>query len=981
MQHPINKIDRAKVEELLGSLFTPNHPANEITVQWIGYGGGKLKDASDAEIAQMLDGLLQGGHIEFGEYEDAMLPPGDDVAGAGNRNLCAGEYQEPDDYEKLAAAPAESPVVAGLTCSVFTVPEGAKPIGKKVFLEGGEYRSKTMGSFDRLQCTTTTFASARELADFIRRAGANQHLTAGVCADEKAWVVPDGMAPEGDAGLPVIPRNNTTFTFPTGGAFMVIDSDNLNLLRVGPTEALLTAAPILANYARIEASSTGANIYGTDGTEYRGLTGQHTIFHVANGSDIPRALGVLHQHCFIAGYGIPRLAKDGTFLERSPVDRQMQIAVQPLYLRATCEEGLEQHKEVEYHLGIEVLDTRAALPNLTTEEEKQYKAAVEDLRRSLLGKSQKVRNAYKREKIDQLVARGVLEGDAEEAVEAAINKCHTLSLDWPIIASDGEETTVGGILMQGSEAWHGRTVRDPLEPDYGSDTVAKVYFNDKTVVINSMAHGGRAFMLQVDRPSAEDSFAEMAAVSSGVEINMDNAERTARIAELMQRAQQDNNALAFAIHYDGKLKYGGDTGKWYAYKDGRWVPDELGKVGHLIRIMCRGIGGAKAKETKHHNAIEAMCKKDPVFAVKASQTFDRDNYLLNTSQGVINLRTGKMLEHSPDLYVTKATRVAPSIEGGTRFLQFLDEITLGDLELIEFLQVSLGACLSGAVESHWLLFWIGTGRNGKNTLGDLVMWIMGDYAKKIPATTLMAKDHEGHPTEMASLLGVRLGVSSEIEQGAFWQEAKVNELTGDGTISARFMRQDFFEFERTHKHLIYGNNRPRLKTVTDALKARIKIVPFKASFLGREDPELPAKLQAEAGFVLTWLIEGHRKWLAAGRKLPTCAAVDAESADYFDNQSVVEMWVAEHLQAVPDDGRPGRRWPAAKSLYDDYSKWKVDRGEKPLSMSLWGEAMTKRFDKIRADGIRYMGCLLDPQRFHERALVNFGDDSRGETLA
>ena len=624
-----------------------------------------------------------------------------------------------------------------------------------------------------------------------------------------------------------------------------------------------------------------------------------------------------------------------------------------------------------------MLDTRAVLPDLTEEEEAEYKAKVQEVRKSMLGETKKVRAAYTKARVEKLVADGMPEDAAEDAVKAALGKTHTLAPEWPIVASDGTETTVGAILEAGAEVWHLRTCCDPLEPEYGSSTVAKVFFNSDSTIINSMAHGGRIFVLAKVKESAEEAFGDDLASTPS---QSDAAKVEAAKALIAGNANQDRHALAFTALYADKLLYAHDTGKWYGYRDGRWLADELGKVRNLIRGACRR-GSAKAKTAAHHSAVESMCKAAPEFAVMASATFDRNNYLLNTPGGVVDLLTGNLLPHAPELMLSKVARVTPALgEHAPVFDKFIDEITDGDTELAYFLKVSLGACLSGAVESHWLLFWIGTGRNGKNTLGDLVMWIMGEYAKKVPATVLMAKEHEGHPTEMANLMGARLCVSSEIEQGAFWQEAKLNELTGDGTISARFMRQDFFEFFRTHKHLVFGNNRPRLKTVTEALKARIKIVPFKVSFVGREDPDLPTKLQAEAPAVLQWLIDGHLEWLRLGKRLPKCAAVEAESANYFDSQSVVEMWMSEHLLVVPDDGRGGRGWPAAKPLYDDYVKWKTDRGEKPQSMTLWGEAMSKRFEKVKAGGyLRYRGCQLDPARFHgdvadAKAAVDFAQE-------
>ena len=313
--------------------------------------------------------------------------------------------------------------------------------------------------------------------------------------------------------------------------------------------------------------------------------------------------------------------------------------------------------------------------------------------------------------------------------------------------------------------------------------------------------------------------------------------------------------------------------------------------------------------------------------------------------------------------ITKCTIAAPDAAGdGSVFRKFMMEITGGDRELVEFLQVSLGACLSGALEDHWMMFWIGEGRNGKNALGDLVEELMGDYALKIPASTLMAKAFEGHSAEVAQLQGARIAMSSEINDGDFWHESRIKELSGDATIRARFMRENFFTFRRTHKHLVYGNHRPQLRSVGDALKSRIKIVPFKVQFTGdREDKSLPGRLRRELGFVLQWLIDGHSKWMAAGKKLPACAAVEAESADYFASQSTPEMWVAERCEILPGDDRTARQLPGSTELYRDYSEWKKARGEQPVSQTRWAQGVMKRFDRLSSTwGLRYKGLRLLP---------------------
>ena len=369
-------------------------------------------------------------------------------------------------------------------------------------------------------------------------------------------------------------------------------------------------------------------------------------------------------------------------------------------------------------------------------------------------------------------------------------------------------------------------------------------------------------------------------------------------ASLLMLKTQDSVAQIFELKQAGKLLFNHSRGKWMEWDGTRWKFEDTEKAFSFVRDLARSVnfGGASSLGSASLcGGVEKFVQASRVFAVEGGE-FDRDNYLLNTPAGTLDLRTGELHQHESKDKITHCTAVAPSAAGDAAFEEFLSEITLGDRELSEFLQVSLGACLSGALEDHWMLFWIGQGRNGKNTLGDLVEDAMGDYAVKIQASTLMAKSFESHPAEIAQLQGARIAISSEIDAGDFWHEARIKELTGDATLRARFMRENFFTFQRTQKHLVYGNCRPQLQSVGSAIKSRIKIVPFKASFLDREDKDLPRRLREELGYVLSWLIEGHSKWLSAGKKLPQCAAVEAESADYFASQSTPEMWLAERCE-------------------------------------------------------------------------------------
>ena len=442
-------------------------------------------------------------------------------------------------------------------------------------------------------------------------------------------------------------------------------------------------------------------------------------------------------------------------------------------------------------------------------------------------------------------------------------------------------------------------------------------------------------------------------MTDGIKLVASNPVATA----LLQNPSEDNVALAFAQAYGGTYVFPHGKDKWCRWDGTRWQEDETKTMLDTIRALTRNYnpgGKAAFARSGFFSGVERILQTDRAFSRRLAD-FDRNNYLLNTPEGTYDLHTGERREHDPLDKITKLTSCSPRSEGGKVFLKFVDEVTDGDKDLADFLQTSLGACLSGAVEEHWLMVWIGSGRNGKNTLGDLVLDIMGDYAKVIPSSTLMVQKNTEHKTELMNLRGMRLVVSGEIEQDAQWAEARMKELTGDTEISGRFMRQDLVTFARTHKHLIYGNHRPQLKNTDTAVRSRMRLVPFNVSFAGREDADLPRKLRLHKGFVLHWLMEGHARWVGQGRKIGSCKAVDAETADYMSSQSSVEQWVIECCEVSGDRGKPHSYWESGDVLYRSFCEWREKKGETYVPLRVFGESLRTLYTRKRSNGMRYVG--------------------------
>jgi putative DNA primase/helicase len=421
----------------------------------------------------------------------------------------------------------------------------------------------------------------------------------------------------------------------------------------------------------------------------------------------------------------------------------------------------------------------------------------------------------------------------------------------------------------------------------------------------------------------------------------------------IQRGTEDAVADMIAEQLSNDVRYCVESGKWMRWVGTHWEMTQS----RFAFDLCR-------RASREHNTrgsssfaagVERFCKSDRRIEVSIN-TLDCDEYLLNTPAGTVDLRTGQMRDHSKNDLITRITNASPAIGGGARFREFMEEITLNRPDLIKFLQISCGAFLSGAITDHWMMFWIGGGRNGKNTLGDLIMWVMGGYAKKIPSETLMSRSQTGHLTEIANLQGVRLAVSSEVDSAAHWNETRIKEVTGDDMLSARLMRQDLFEFRRTHKHLIYGNYKPQIRSIDNGIRRRMKIVPFDADFTGKEDIDLGTVLRSEAGAVLSWLIDGHTDWMAA-KGLPKCGVVDAEVESYFAAQSTPEMWVKDACDTAPAD-QAYVIDNKATCFYQDYRLWKEMRGESPISATRFYEVLKKMGHPVRrVDGYDHIRTL------------------------
>jgi putative DNA primase/helicase len=324
----------------------------------------------------------------------------------------------------------------------------------------------------------------------------------------------------------------------------------------------------------------------------------------------------------------------------------------------------------------------------------------------------------------------------------------------------------------------------------------------------------------------------------------------------------------------------------------------------------------RSEQAQRLDALLAVARSDlPVLP----DQLDTDPFLLNVLNGTLDLRTGELRPHRREDLISKLAPVRYDL-GATcpLWLKFLDRILDGNQDLIIYLQRVVGYGLTGDVSEQCLWFFHGTGANGKSTFLGTVLAMLGDYGMQAVPELLLAKNHDSHPTERADLFGKRFVATIEAEEGKRLAEALMKQMTGGDKMRARFMRQDFFEFDPTHKIFLAANHKPVIRGTDHGTWRRIKLVPFTVTIPDEEkDKALPEKLKAELPGILAWAVRGCLDWKRHGLGEPD--EVRQATATYQAEQDTVQGFLGECCFLHP------QARVKSSALLDAYHEWSGDR--------------------------------------------------------
>jgi len=423
------------------------------------------------------------------------------------------------------------------------------------------------------------------------------------------------------------------------------------------------------------------------------------------------------------------------------------------------------------------------------------------------------------------------------------------------------------------------------------------------------------------------------------------------------------NGRRFAELHRGSLLYCYPRGRWLRFDGLRWVwcaeseplqaakataGDLLQQATEVFQSNPQSVDAkkalAQAKDAFNLKRLQAMitcAASEPGMHVGEMTDLDSNPMYLGCRNGVVDLKTGELLTPTPEQLITKTVSADYDPEAiCPRWERFLHEVTLGDIETVDYLQKMAGYFLTGMVNEEVLHFFHGYGRNGKSVFANVLTRLLGDYVLTAPAEMLMRRDKGAATNDVARLVGVRLLMANETRNGQAFDDLMLKTLVSTERMSARFLYQEFFDFWPTHKILIRGNHKPLIADETDGAWRRIRLVPFDLRLAEADvDPQLETSLMDEAEGILAWAVRGCAQWQEGG--LAPSPRINSASACYRTECDLIGEFL-EGYTLVPQ-GQISQQ-----TLWDEWRSWCQDNGVREGSK----KAFTR---KLEGRGIRAYG--------------------------
>ncbi len=357
----------------------------------------------------------------------------------------------------------------------------------------------------------------------------------------------------------------------------------------------------------------------------------------------------------------------------------------------------------------------------------------------------------------------------------------------------------------------------------------------------------------------------------------------ARGAKLIQFPETEaGDAEYFASRYAGRACFDARRQRWLLAEDesGLWLPDPVERLrGYAVDTMrarqqqANTITNLEKKKRAWKWAIEGESTKRLNNLIREARAqpairndshvdpWDADPFLLGVPGGVVDLRTGEKRKARPEERITM--RAGAEYDPAARSVLWektLKEISDDDTEWVSCVQRLGGYSITGDTsQDKWFIKHGKNGREGKGTIDGAWTGALGDYVLELPSAVFELHQKSNRDFDLSYLPNKRFVLSSETGNTIHLNHDRIKQLTGGGNFRAANKNEKSFEFEPSCKLWLACNDLPTVTDDSAAFWARVIVIPFRRSFLGKENTSLRPMLRdapEHRRAVLAWLIRG-----------------------------------------------------------------------------------------------------------------------------
>ncbi|WP_221400646.1 DNA primase family protein [Clostridium perfringens] len=328
-----------------------------------------------------------------------------------------------------------------------------------------------------------------------------------------------------------------------------------------------------------------------------------------------------------------------------------------------------------------------------------------------------------------------------------------------------------------------------------------------------------------------------------------------------------------------------------------------------------------------------------ILVSKDFDDFNRNPYLVNVRNGLLDIRDMSFKEHTPSYLSTVQLNVEynPQVDC-PQFKKFLNEVL--DCKLIPLVQEIVGYLLTTNTASQKAFVFWGPARTGKSTL----LWVVEYLLLGKKNVSNIPWQEIGDKFKTAELLGKLANVFSDLPSKSIDDTGIFKVVTGEDYLMAEKKNKNPFKFKPFARLVFSCNELPRnYVDRTEGFYRRLIIVPFSRQIdKNKIDKALKYKFQREKEGILNWALEGLRRLYENNFEFSENELTDEVKKEYKRENNNVISFVEEccEIDSLFSCSRI--------EIYEAYKEFCVEAGLKTLSQIKFNKELEGNFNITRS---------------------------------